>query len=628
MFLNLETSDFVVHPFDADVHTGGDPFKLESGPLFAGKFPLTNLSNPAFAFANLPGNMVSVLLVQTGSSVQGLRFNGRAKSAEDFGLDLVLTAQAPEGFTISTIEENDILLANNQLEFMRWSIDRDLAGAIAVESGTPGEPGLGPNCILDNATACVSTHGCAWCPSSYTCHAYDKVALSFCDRHACSVAALVDAIKAGEAVIVPPCASNSDPEAAHADTFDTIDQGYSELPGHIRHPPSYRNDEGLHAHAEVSPIHPMIDNELGDDPVALSEPYPAVQVIHANNKIAQGAVYLPPAPSTSAGNMDAGYDEKQSAEVGSPELEQSKMNHVVTHLPEIHLTSPEGDSNEAHQIQLASAQATANTAGVAEQVPYSQDPKFVPPAVNQHSTVSEYAPASTATLAEEDMMNGGRTRHSAVAPDEWVDDAEKRDLTRSVKRVSEGTGFRPKEPLSQKLQPKALPAEPIREAQLNPDALMNQGLGVGGLNNADCTENGGQDGGSSPTLNAAMMNSVNADFPDTLEKQLNLFKDEPKSVEDYMGDSLKEEYLKHNLPQDTRQPEHKRTVDAEHDLAVNTNDDDVLVGKPGHGVTEQPQAQPHVEPVTTPETNRPTIPTFSVPIPDCDETAHNALVPQ
>ena len=76
---------------------------------------------------------------------------------------------------------------------------------------------------------------------------------------------------AGQAVIVPDCLTNPDPEAMHADIFDAIDEGYEKLPGHIRLNTEYRNDEGAHANAEAAPIHPAIDNEMGEDPVVIDE---------------------------------------------------------------------------------------------------------------------------------------------------------------------------------------------------------------------------------------------------------------------------------------------------------------------------------------------------------------------
>merc|ERR1711991_587282 len=41
MIVDTHTGRYVVHPFDADVHTGGDPFKFASGPLHTGLLPIT-----------------------------------------------------------------------------------------------------------------------------------------------------------------------------------------------------------------------------------------------------------------------------------------------------------------------------------------------------------------------------------------------------------------------------------------------------------------------------------------------------------------------------------------------------------------------------------------------------------
>ena len=131
--------------------------------------------------------------------------------------------------------------------------------------------------------------GCAWCPLTYSCHAYEREKSYFCDD-VCAVPALVDSIKAGDAIIIPECVKEVPVEANHAEIFDTIGKSamsskeskaqcsldYSEegeklLPGNIRLSREYRKDLGDHANSESAPIHPAIDNELGDEPKILNE---------------------------------------------------------------------------------------------------------------------------------------------------------------------------------------------------------------------------------------------------------------------------------------------------------------------------------------------------------------------
>ena len=54
------------------------------------------------------------------------------------------------------------------------------------------------------------------------------------------------------------------------ETDGIAEEGYNKLPGNIRLNTEYRNQLG-HSHVDAGPIHPAIDNQLGDAPLILDE---------------------------------------------------------------------------------------------------------------------------------------------------------------------------------------------------------------------------------------------------------------------------------------------------------------------------------------------------------------------
>ncbi len=134
-------------------------------------------------------------------------------------------------------------------------------------------------------------------------------------------------------------------------------------------------------------------------------------------------------------------------------------------------------------------------------------------------------------------MNFDKTPFSSLKAN-GVNAADNDNMVLAPQRVSEAPGFIPKNGLSttrDALQPLPTPKpkEVIHQVPYTSD-VMNQGLSAdthSGLFNPG-SPNGGSDGGSSSVFASAMKSSVRSLMPETLESQLNLFKDEPKHVID------------------------------------------------------------------------------------------------
>jgi hypothetical protein len=558
MILNTQTSAYSIHPFDVDVHTGGDPFRFSSGPLLSGNFPFNEeLDKCQFAYAQLKNHGGDLLLVKKPEGVvQGWRFHGVAKDHGEWSLTFSFLNRAPQDYYMSTLGENQVLFYKRDFAFTLWDISQDSTGEIVVEKDiSSGNVFKGVDCTIDNATLCVSTDGCAWCPSSYTCREYDRLGGHFCDQNACNAPPLVDKIAAGQKVIVPDCITETDPN-----NFD-IAHDDNRLPGNVRLSTEYRNDIGDHANAEAAPIHPAIDTELGEDPSLPAGTPVEDDIIHEDNSVGKGEVYVPPTDSDLRPCMNGNYDSSKGIEVSAPSNANWKMNlEPSDDVAPTFTLSPAGDaptaSEETHCDRKNGTKA-------------EKEPKFIPRGAPEPAKVDQFAPAQTPTRHEEDLMNADKTAFSNIMGHMGVD--EMRDVldeARAPNRVGEPEGFKPKEYLkphhAKAFAPSLQPS--LRVVTKSQPDMMNDGLDTDGLANPDCTESGGNDGYATPVFNSAMMNSVKSNMPETLESQLNLFKDEEKHVEDNMPAPLKDGQLAQHLPEADKQ---YATKDVDFNTAIN-----------------------------------------------------------
>jgi len=373
------------------------------------------------------------------------------------------------------------------------------------------------------------------------------------------VPALVDKVRAGDAVIVPDCIKEVPVEANHVEIFDTIDEGYALLPGNIRLPREYRKDVGDHANEEAAPIHPSLDNELGDFPVVLSKEYQD-DIIHENNQVAEGNVYVPPSTSESAPCMNGGYDPKKAVEVPVASVSDWKMNLLPSDDAAPTFTrSPNGDALTAIESNNCDRRNNITSRDHKNNV-VALDEKFVPRAGDSPRLLETYVPSATTSRHEEDLMNFDKTQFADIKGQMGVDAAQNVDPSRGPARIEDSVQFKPKEPLVA-LTPKSvgLSSKPTLKVYepTRPD-FMNEGLQTTNLADPDCTENGGNDGYSTQTFSSAMKNSVSKNMPETLEAQLNLFKGEDKHiVDDSMIPSTvhSEEQLSTFLPHAPNQPQ-------------------------------------------------------------------------
>jgi hypothetical protein len=308
----------------------------------------------------------------------------------------------------------------------------------------------------------------------------------------------------------------------------------------VRLPDEYRKDLGDYANAEVSPIHPNIDNILGEGPVIVDAGQSADDVINEHNMVANGSVYLPP-PSQAVPCMNSEYDASKAADIPVSQQSLWKMN-LPPQPVKVYSTSPAGETDVVNGDKNCTRNLS-NTTGKVNVVsppggtvrPPSKD-EFVPRRGDTPSVEEAYQPAPTTTSHEEDLMNSDHTP-AAELNARWVDPAVAVDWSRAPKRVgSEDLGFKPQEP------PKALTPQPswtndnaLLPSGLSTKQLMEQGLGSSRLADADCTSNGGVDASANPQFNSAMKNSVKPVFPTTIEQQLDLSKDEVRNVDPNMA---------------------------------------------------------------------------------------------
>jgi hypothetical protein len=560
LILNTETAEFDVHLFDADVHTGGDPFRFGLGPLISGTFPFRDaLKESNFAYVQLKNHGGDILLVQKpGGYVEGWRFNSDAKNANDWFMKFAFTRAVPAPYTLTTLGENQVIFYAADYNFTIVDVSQNDQREVSFAEISKGNAYKGHACITDNATACVGMDGCAWCPLTYSCHAYEREKSYFCDN-VCAVPALVDSIKAGDAIIIPECVKEVPVEANHAEIFDTIEEGEKLLPGNIRLSREYRKDLGDHANSESAPIHPAIDNELGDEPKILNAEFQN-EIIHEKSNVALGTVYVPPKGDESP-CMNSGYDPKKAAEVPMAAISNWKMNIPPSNEAAPTFTrSPLGDA--ALATESDNCERKRNTTKT-----QSLDERFVPRQGDFPIATEEYSPAHTSSRHEEDLMNFDDTPFADIKGHMGVDEAKSIDPSHSPSRIAETLQFKPKEPARAPTPSKILieQSKPIlRVTEPTKVEMMNAGLATTDLANPDCTETGGVDGLATPTFNAAMKNAVIATMPETLEAQLNLFKHEEKQVLDnnmFPPSPPSEDHLESHLPLTNTQKAEVQPVD-------------------------------------------------------------------
>merc|ERR1711998_30069 len=541
MIVDTTFGDFTVHPFDADVHSGGDPFKFEMGPLFSGKLPITvGLEKAKFAHVKVDGE-TDILLIQAGDGrTTGFKYNGIALSADEFLLKPVLKMNTAWNTTITTLGENRVLSYAPNLDYEVRQIYLNGSDYKAALLNT-GNLGGGVDCMADTAPSCVKRKGCAWCPSTYTCHNYDQKSNIFCDRHQCGAPPILEETL-GEnplsMVVVPDC--SNDPAMEHANIIDTLDEGYDKLlPGNKRLPDTYRASDGEHANAEASPIHPVLDNELGDEPIEIEDEQ-VDQLILTKNKVSQGQVYTPPPVGSGNPCMDADYTPFKGADAAMPVATgQMKMNHPSTYDGEqadILTQSPMGEANATQRkIDCARYRAQLGMAAPADNEFHPKEP------TKENMTKPErYRPDNGGTFAEEGIMNFDE-RYGDLAA-QWIDPSlnpTRGDSFPTSSPLVPGKGeleYKPKEPQVQmkpKMKPFARPPQPLRKST---EELMEAGVknSEGKFGGADCSETGGEDGIASVPMTNTMANIVTPVMPKSLEQQLGLFADEEKKIVDWM----------------------------------------------------------------------------------------------
>jgi len=518
MILNTETSEYSIFPFDADVHSGGDPFMFSTQPsgIFMGVLPLGALSDSSFAFVDLKDDYKDLLLVlhPPSSTLIGYRFNSKAANEHEWFLTETLRASVPSGFSLTTFGENQVLMYDEGLNFRIWDFVFN-ATRLVPHHLHSGNINSGYNCFQENATACVLTDGCAWCPTTRSCHNYDMVHNRYCDSHVCEADAVLDSEGAAKEDEPRNCDEGEDEIVNDIKPEEPV----LELPKDQRLPSSYRNDAGVSTPEEASPIHPSLDNLLGDDPVEVENPD---TVIQEQTRVSEGRVFRPPKPDAGKPCMDLLYDETKPAE----KFDASVMNRAdPSHDVKVFLTSPLGDA------------ATANNSNCLRKLTPNMnntlDSDFMPASGHSSLETVDFVPASTAPRREEDKMNLDHTKFSELHAG-GVGVAVSEDNTLALQNNDSAVVFQPKEPL-----PKAVPVA-IKEQDQNPFGIFTAPTAEDrmnlGLHSYD-----GLAGGyyyafeqANPIMKDAMKESTNPvpGMPKTIEQQLALFKHEPKVVYD------------------------------------------------------------------------------------------------